>query len=308
MHMDRRQFLVTSSAALAAGALRPWPLLAQAPASAGVFEALRRGVGIFTLRGGTIGWLVSPDAVVVIDSQYADSAPACLDGLKQRTSRAFDMLINTHHHADHTGGNGVFRPAVKRILAHARVPELQRMAAVQAGNEAQQVYPDATFTDVWREDIGKEHVAARHYGPAHTGGDAVITFERANVVHIGDLVFNRCHPRVDRPAGASIANWITSLERIPKDHDKDTLYIFGHGNPRFGVTGARADLDAMHGYLVAVMEHVRKAIAAGRSRDEIAKLDTLAGFPDVVPLVPSLSLGAVLGVAYDELTAGGGTR
>jgi hypothetical protein len=64
----------------------------------------------------------------------------------------------------------------------------------------------------------------------------------------------------------------------------------------------------MHRYLVAVMEHVRKAIAAGRSRDEIAKLDTLAGFPDVVTLVPSLSLGAVLGVAYDELTAGGGTR
>ena len=76
------------------------------------------------------------------------------------------------------------------------------------------------------------------------------------------------------------------------------MYIFGHGNPRFGVTGARADLDAMRNYLVAVMELVRKGVAAGQSRDEIAKLDTLQGSPNMKPLVPSLSLGAVLGVAY----------
>ena len=76
IQIDRRRFLVTSSAAIAAGALRPWPLPAQTPAPNGAFEALRGGVGIFTLRGGTIGWLVAPDAVVVVDSQYPTRRPS----------------------------------------------------------------------------------------------------------------------------------------------------------------------------------------------------------------------------------------
>jgi len=303
MSVSRRRFLVFSSAAVAAGALRSIPGFAQATATGGAFRDLRRGVGVFTLRGGTIGYLVTPDAVVVIDTQYPDTAPICLEGLRTKTPRTIDLLINTHHHADHTGGNGVFRPAAAKILAHARVPELQRAAAAQAGNEDAQVYPDATFTDVWREEIGGERVAVRHHGPAHTGGDSIVTFERANVVHMGDLVFNRVHPRIDRPAGASIANWITSLGAVADAHGRDTAYIFGHGGADAGITGGRADLEHMADYLTAVLDHTRKGLAAGRSREEIAAATALPGFEHVTALVPSLSLAAVLGVAYDELTA-----
>ncbi len=304
MSVSRRRFLVFSSAAVAAGALRSIPGFAQAAQQAqGAFTDLRRGVGVFTLRGGTIGYLVTPDAAIVIDTQYPDTAPVCLDGLRRKTTRTIDLLINTHHHADHTGGNGVFRPAATKILAHARVPELQKAAAVQAGNDAQQVYPDATFADVWREQIGGEWVAASHHGPAHTGGDAVVTFERANVVHMGDLVFNRVHPRIDRPAGASIANWIESLGTVAAAHARDTTYIFGHGAADAGITGGRGDLEHMAGYLTAVLDFTRKGMAAGRSRGEIAAAETLPGFEHVTALVPSLSLAAVLGVAYDELNA-----
>ena len=304
MSVSRRRFLACSSAAVAAGAFRAIPGLAQAAQEAqGAFRDLRGGVGVFTLRGGTIGFLATPDAAIVVDTQYADTAPICLDGFKSRTTRTIDLLINTHHHADHTGGNGVFKPAARKILAHARVPELQRAAAVQAGNEAQQVYPDATFTEVWREEIGREWVAARHHGPAHTGGDAVVTFERANVVHMGDLVFNRVHPRIDRPAGASIANWIASLGKVASAHERDTMYIFGHGSAGAGITGGRADLEHMADYLTTSLDFTRKGIAAGRSREEIAAASALPGFEHVTALVPSLSLAAVLGVAYDELTA-----
>ena len=303
MRISRRRFLFYSSAAAAAGAWRAVPGLAQTAQAQGAFQDLGRGVGVFTLRGGTIGYLVTPDAAIVVDSQYPDTAPVCLDGLRKKTTRPFDVLINTHHHADHTGGNAVFRPAATKILAHARVPELQKAAAAQAGTVAQQVYPDATFTDVWREEIGREIVAARHHGPAHTGGDAIVTFERANVVHMGDLVFNRVHPRVDRPAGASIANWITSLGKVAAAHERETTYIFGHGSAQAGITGARSDLQHMADYLTAVLDYVRRGIADGRSREEIARLETLPGFAHVTALVPSLSLAAVLGVAYDELTA-----
>ena len=71
------------------------------------------------------------------------------------------------------------------------------------------------------------------------GGDAVVIFEKANVVHMGDLVFNRIYPFVDRPGGASIRGWIKSLEDSASAYPADAIYVFGHGNPKFGVTGTR---------------------------------------------------------------------
>ena len=73
---------------------------------------------------------------------------------------------------------------------------------------SEQTFPTATFTDTWRQQVGDEWMAARYYGAAHTSGDAVVTFERANVVHMGDLMFNRRQPVVDKPAGANFKNWI----------------------------------------------------------------------------------------------------
>jgi glyoxylase-like metal-dependent hydrolase (beta-lactamase superfamily II) len=306
MLINRRRFIFTSSAALAAGAVHGLPAIGQAPQTpppAPRFEDLRGGVGVFTMRGGTIGYYVSPDGVVVIDSQYADTAPLCLEGVKQRAARPIDVLFNTHHHADHTGGNKVFRPAVKKIVAHARVPELQRMAAVQAKTEDQQVYADATFTNTWTESIGRETIAAKHYGPGHTGGDAVITFERANVVHMGDLMFHRIQPRIDRPAGASVVNWVKTLEQVVTAHGNDTRYIYGHAAPGVAVTGSKADLLAFRDYLSAALDHVRRQIAAGAAKDAIVGLDALPGFPDVAPLGGRLTASHLLEAVFEELTA-----
>ena len=63
--------------------------------------------------------------MLVVDSQFADTAPNLLAGLKERSPRQIDVLINSHHHPDHTGGNGVLRGAVKQIVAHARSSENQ---------------------------------------------------------------------------------------------------------------------------------------------------------------------------------------
>ena len=299
MVVTRRQFVRSSALALAAGALRGIPSFGQETAR---FESLRDGVGIFTMRGGTIGWLVSPDAALVIDSQFADTAAACLEGMRARTARQLDALINTHHHGDHTGGNAVFKPAVRTIVAHANVPGLQRQAADQASEPVEQAYADTTFTDTWSMDLGAETVSAAHYGPAHTGGDIVVTFQNANVAHMGDLMFHHRHPFVDRAAGASVKNWVTVLERALAAHANDTLYIFGHAKEGLPVTGSQADVELMRDYFSAVVEHTEKGIAAGRSRDEVTGLGALPGFEDYAENPPRLTLAGTLGVAYDELT------
>ena len=311
MSVNRRQFLASSSLALAASALDWRTLLAgtipgkhRAPLDA--FSLVRGTIGTFIGQGGTIGWHIDRKSVVVIDSQFPASAKTCLDGVNERTTgRPLDFLVNTHHHGDHTGGNGVFRPVARKILAQSNVPRLQREAAARAAQAAQpgqapqpeQVFADTTFDRWWQLRVGDELMSLSHYGPAHTGGDAVITFANANVAHVGDLVFNRRHAVIDRPGGASIANWVTTLESVVADHDGDTIYIFGHAAAAFPVTGGQADLLYMRDYLAALLEFVRGEMKAGKSRDDIIRItEPLKGFPDHGPLIPR-----VLTAACDEL-------
>jgi glyoxylase-like metal-dependent hydrolase (beta-lactamase superfamily II) len=301
MH-NRREFILRSSLAVAAGALGSTRLFGQQapgaapqPPTVPVFTPIRRNVGTFTARGGTMGWLVTPDAVLVIDSQFADTAQMFLDGLKTRTPRKIDLLLNTHHHPDHTGGNKVLRPMATKIVAHENVPGLQKKQAAAAKTEDAQAYADETFKDGWKVDIGKEKVSTKYYGPGHTSGDAVIFFQQANIVHMGDLMSHQRHPRVDRPAGASIRNWLVSLEKVTKDHSNDTIYIFGHSKVGAPVTGPKQDLLALRDYFSAMLDYVQKGIAAGKSADEIIK----AGMPQFAQNEGTPALQ----VCYDELTA-----
>ena len=316
MSLSRRRFLTASSLAVAASSLDLRHLLAQAATAAQTpaqgaaatpqtaFMPLRESVGYFTGQGGTIGYHISKDGVVVVDAQMPATAKICLDGIMERDGgRTIDVLVNTHHHGDHTGGNPVFKPSVQKILAHENVPELQKAAAARAkaarpdAPQPELVFPTATFGNTWREQVGSDWLALKYYGAAHTKGDAVVTFEKANVVHMGDLVFNRRHPVIDRPGGASIAGWIKVLDKAVKDHKKDTIYVFGHANPKFPVTGGAADLEFQRDYLSALLEFVRGQMKEIRLRDDIVAItEPLKNFPDHGPLNKS-----VLGAAYDEL-------
>ena len=211
---------------------------------------------------------------LAIDSQFMPTAEICVAGLKERAPKGIEMLINTHHHGDHTSGNGAFRPVVKRILAHENCVTWQRKVAEEgaatppapgAPAPVAPVVADSTVKDTWSVDFGNVKVHVRYFGPGHTSGDAVIFFERANVIHAGDLLFRRVHPRVDSPAGASVVNW-----------------------------------HAIN-YLAAALAEVRGGVKAGRSKEEGAKTPARKGFEDVAQVNPRINLAGVLESAYDEL-------
>jgi glyoxylase-like metal-dependent hydrolase (beta-lactamase superfamily II) len=309
MKIDRREFFtVTSVAALSPiFRLKAEATYWQAPPK---FEDVRRNVGVFTMRGGTIGWLINRDAVAVVDTQFADTARACVDGLKQKAAdRGIDTVFNTHHHGDHTGGNSVFKPAAKRIVAHKHVPDLMRKAhaasasaSASASSTAAPAVPDTTFDTTWSQDFGDEKITARYDGPAHTGGDAMIHFERANVVHMGDLLFHERHPRVDRPSGASIQNWMKVLERVTAAMPADTIYIAGHSREGLPVTVDRQAVRRFRDYFDAVLTLTRKGIAGGQTKETIVATATLPGFESYQGS-GSLTLGGVLTAAFEELSA-----
>jgi glyoxylase-like metal-dependent hydrolase (beta-lactamase superfamily II) len=276
----------------------------QGQAAQPVFTPIRRNVGYFTMRGGTIGYLVNTGGVVVIDSQFPAEATSCLNGLNERSgNRPVDFLINTHHHGDHTGGNISFRGAAKKVVAHVKADEHTRQPP---GGQppADQLFADTTFTETWSADVGDERVVAKFYGRAHTSGDAAITFERANVVHMGDIMFNQRHPLVDRSAGATMRGWMTVLDQAARDHANDTIYIFGHAGAGLPVTGSQADLALFRNYLGAVLAFVEEQNRAGRTREEVLSMrDPLKGF-ESFGRFGQANPREVLTCAYEEVTSG----
>lgn len=297
--MDRRQFLLRSSL-IAAGLAVPVREILARPRRQ--FTEIRRNVGYFTERGGTIGWLASAGGMAVVDSQFPETARHCLNGLQDRTSQPLDLLVNTHHHGDHTAGNIVFEDVAKQIVAHENVPGLMKKAAEESDGNPEQAYPSDTFNVSWDAEIGDEVIHAKHYGPAHTGGDAVIYFEKANVVHMGDLVFNRMNPYTDHPSGASIINWIKVLKSVGDEYPADARYIFGHAKSDSRVTGSKKDVAVMRNYLTSMVEYVEDSIENGISKDAIISREKLEGFEDF-QYADFWTLPDNLKIVYTEITS-----
>ncbi len=279
MITHRREFI--QKMALASGMiLTPWQkvlagLFTEDPAYK--LELLRRNVGAFTERGGTIGYLISTDGIVVVDTQFPEQAQHLIGEIKKRTEKKIDLLVNTHHHGDHTAGNIAFKGLVNKVVAHENSKKNQQRQAVERNAEATQLYPDTLYQDKWSQKVGDEIISLRYFGAAHTNGDSVVHFENANVAHLGDLIFNRRHPFVDRPGGASINNWIKVLEKIQEEYDDETLFIFGHAGEGHPITGEKKDIKAMQHYLQKVLDVVSTKIKEGQSLEEVLALTEIPG-------------------------------
>jgi glyoxylase-like metal-dependent hydrolase (beta-lactamase superfamily II) len=301
--MNRRQFLVSSSFGLAGASLSRSPAWAQqAAAPVTTFAELRRGVGYFTGQGGTIGYLVTGDGAIAVDSQFPATAGPCVEGLKQKAPKGIDLLINTHHHGDHTSGNTVFKPAVKHIVCQEKCLEWHKKTAAAAASPTEQAYADLTFGESWSATLGDEKVWAFYNGAGHTSGDAIVVFEKANVVHMGDLMFNHLHPRLDFGAGGSARNWVKVLDKVTKGH-RDATFIFGHAKTGLPVTGTAKDLGDFRDYLSRVIDMVQKAVKARQSKEELQKTTEIPGFPEHASSGQVLTIAGILGSVYDEITA-----
>lgn len=298
MKLSRRTF-IKSSSFLAAGMFLPHNLLNALQGEGGSKELLRNNVGIFTERGGTIGWFVSGDATVVIDSQFPDTAKHFISKVIDETHQDIDVLINTHHHSDHTSGNFMMNKLTDKIVAHENAVALQKKFYGAGDSAESQVYANVTFKNKWSADIGNEKITATHLWPAHTGGDAFIHFENANIVHLGDLVFNGVYPYMDRPGGTNIAKWVEYNDEILKRFDNDTIFIFGHGT---NVHGKKKDVQRMRDFLNSLLDYVSKNIKQGKSLEEIQKMDPIPGFENQVEAWNG-ALKMNLTAAYNELTA-----
>jgi cyclase len=299
--MKRREFIYNSAGSLALSLLAGKQILAQpgtrdTPYS---IKELRKGVSIFSEKGGTIAYLVTKEGIVIVDAQFPEQSQHLIDELKKQSDRSFKYLINTHHHGDHTSGNIAYKGLVEHVVAHRNSLENQMAVAKRNQNEDKQLYPDTTFTDNWQLKIGPEKIKAYYFGEGHTNGDSIIHFENANVVHLGDLLFNKRYPFIDRSAGASIKHWIIVLDQVQKTFDHETMYIFGHAFDPKAVTGSITDVSSFKAYFEKLLTFVSGEIKTGKSKEEILKAAAVPGVMDM----NGDSLNHNLQMAYEELTS-----
>jgi glyoxylase-like metal-dependent hydrolase (beta-lactamase superfamily II) len=297
--MHRRNFLQHSALTIAALSLSQKKILGSFFQQPWKITMLTDNLGIFTEKGGTIAFLLAKDGIVVVDAEFPEQSKHLIDELKTRSQNPFKLLINTHHHGDHTAGNISFKGIVEHVLAHANSKTNQENSAKAQKSEDKQLYPDQTFTDTWCQPFGKEEICLYYYGAGHTNGDSLIHFKHANIVHMGDLVFNRRHPFVDRGAGASMKSWVTVLNKAIEKFDKKTVFVFGHAGDGYEVTGKQEDLASFRDYIGNALKLVEDGIKAGKTKEEILKATEVPGSPEW----KGDGIQRPLGAAYDELTA-----
>lgn len=248
---------------------------------AGQLTELRRNISIYTERGGTIACLISPEHSVVVDTQFPEQAGNLITLMQGLNAKPLDLLVNTHHHGDHTSGNIAFKDMVSTHVAHANSRANQERVARERDQLETTLLPTTTYEEEFSQRVGDETVTLHYMGAGHTNGDSLVHFEEANVVHMGDLMFNRRFPYIDKSAGADISNWIDLLRKARRKFDKDTLYVFGHAGEGYEVTGTAADLKAMAHFLKMALRYGKKAIKRGDSlEDLISNTTIIPGAPE----------------------------
>lgn len=330
--ITRRQFAQIAGLAVAAGLTLPRSvkaLLQDGQTAPAVFNWRPVGerVRVAFEQGGNALVLASSSSALLVDCKNAGFGPSLLKE-SQAFAGALTFVVNTHHHADHTGGNATFS-GISRLLAHHRAEprilaqyeryiaqmgnllslvresnepwaEQMRIDAIpfleRAGQlDASDFGPNDLVSDEGRElRVGELRVELVHVGAGHTDNDLFVAIPGLNMIHTGDLLFYKLHPFIDRSAGATTTGWIKSLEVMIERCNDNTIVVPGHGEVT-NVTGLRWMVD----YFKQTRDLVQKAIDEGKTREQIVEMN----FPHFDGIGFGQLRPRTLGAVYDELTA-----
>jgi glyoxylase-like metal-dependent hydrolase (beta-lactamase superfamily II) len=266
--------------------------------------------GVYMLEGmgGNIGLSVGKDDAFIIDDQYAPLSDKIRAAVATVTPKPVRFVINTHWHFDHVGGNEAMAGSGAIIFAHEntrrRMSTDQFIAAFNMKIPASPTaaLPVITFSDTITFYTNDDTVRAFHVANAHTDGDAIIFFTKANVVHMGDTFFNGRYPLIDVSSGGSLRGMIAAANQGLAMSNADTRFIPGHG-PLAG----RADLVRYRDMLVTVRERVEKLIARHRTLKQVLDAKPLADL-DAQWGSGNIKADQFLTIVYGSLTQRNGVR
>ncbi len=250
------------------------PLGAQQDFTNAEIETQPVAPGLYMLvgPGGNIGVSVGDDGVFLIDDQYAPLTDKVVAAVRAISAAPIRFVFNTHWHEDHTGGNERLGGAGAAIVAHDNVRV--RMSVEQAlsfGGQTRSVPPSPdgalpvlTFAEDVTFHLNGDELHAFHVENAHTDGDAIVHFRRANAVHMGDTFVRYGFPFIDTASGGSIDGMIAAVDEVLELIDESTRVIPGHGE-----VATRGDLLAYGDALRAMRRAVAELALEGHPIDHV---------------------------------------
>jgi cyclase len=229
--------------------------------------------------GGNITVQTGADGVLLVDTGLAPSAPKVLAEIRKLSDKPIQWIINTHVHADHTGGNAELArlgmtPASlgpPRIVAHSSV--LNRMASKEANQPElpEAGWPNDEYFNPTKDFFfNNEAVVVYHMPAAHTDGDSVVFFRRSDVVSTGDIFTPERYPLIDLERGGSVEGLVAALNRIleitvpGKYQEGGTLVIPGHGR-----LCDEADVVEYRDMLTIIRDRVRDMLKKGKTLEQV---------------------------------------
>ena len=244
---------------------------------------LRLGTHLLTGLGGNIVASVGDDGTFLIDDQYAPLHDKIVAALQAIDAKPVRFVINTNWHGDHTGGNEPFGASGAVIVAHdnvrRRMSTQQFTAAMEPRGEPspKAALPVVTFAEGVILHLNGDTVRVVHVAEAHTDGDALVKFERANVLHMGDTFFHGSYPFIDAGSGGGIDGVLAAVETGLGLADAGTIVVPGHG--------ARTDRAGLAAYS-ALLKDYRDRIAAmklaGQSVEQVIAARPTAATDDAM--------------------------
>ncbi len=238
-------------------------------------DPLSDNIYMLTGQGGNIGVFKNEKGLFIIDDQFARLSDKILTKLKTISDQPVTMVINTHFHGDHTGGNENMANQGATIFAQKNVRSRMESRQKEKGSIISKSLPVITFDEGLQLYFEKENIRAFHVHNAHTDGDVLIYFANGNVLHMGDTFFNGRYPYIDLKSGGSIKGYIKASEKALMIINDDTKIIPGHGK-----LATKKDLESFLAMLKEITNAIQKEIDSGKSEDSIVKNTTLTASYD----------------------------
>ena len=226
------------------------------------------GLDLIQGPGGNVAVLRGADGLLSVDSGIPVRGREVLEKARQVGGKPVSVLINTHWHFDHAGGNEAFgragaviiaTGATRKRLSTDQYSEVFKMTTPASPAVA---LPSVTFDDATLH-VGNETVHLTAVPPAHTDGDLVVHFTSRDVIHTGDLFSNGFYPNIDASSRGWIGGMIAAADRVLKLAGPSTKIIPGHGP-----IGTKEDLAAFRKMLVTIHDRLSPMLDAGKTTRE----------------------------------------
>lgn len=255
---------------------------------------------LYTLegQGGTMGALIGPDGVFLVDSQFAPLTEKLAAAVKRVTTMPIRFLVNTHVHNDHTGGNENF--AKLGVLLFSR-DQLRGRLVRPAGNAATApaaALPAVTYDGPVTLHLNGQNIQLVPIRAAHTDGDTLVRFPGLDVVFTGDYFRSMGYPNIDRANGGSLNGMLDGLATTVGMMGPATKAVPGHG-PIVDRTAITAHRDL----ILTVRDRVAALKRQGKTEQEVVAAKVTADLDSKVPGATAMAADRFVGQVYNELPA-----